>query len=446
MKRFTLRKSAKSTIKRHIIFILSTLLLLQSGCSAGSLETLFKKKAEESQLPSAQEYEASYRGDALALIAVVEDTHPAFDLDDVDDGYEQAKQDFIDSITEDTTEDEFVLLIQRYLATLRDAHTMVHRVYSSDFLDLNTLAVGDELILLDSDDNLTDTRITHIGGVPIETVFETVQEYFVAENDAARESNNSIWSLNREMLELAGCDINDKSANISINQNGEISVEEVEFRNVYLGGNTYTKEISSEMIGDIYYIDMNICNDNAKLDMEAKALKKAVKDGVTKVIIDVRDNPGGNSSACVKLIEAMGMRAPRFGAYIKYSALAHKHYKEFPSKGTETYKPKKSTAKRNDKINLVVLTNGNTFSSATMMATFVKDGSLGTVIGTPSKNAPSSYGDILYYELPFSGIDVSISFKRFLRPDTETDQRILMPDIVTEHNEDILETAINYLS
>jgi hypothetical protein len=81
-----------------------------------------------------------------------------------------------------------------------------------------------------------------------------------------------------------------------------------------------------------------------------------------------------------------------------------------------------------------------------MMATFVKDGSLGTVIGTPSKNAPSSYGDILYYELPFSGIDVSISFKRFLRPDTETDQRILMPDIVTEHNEDILETAINYLS
>ena len=113
-------------------------------------------------MPSAQEYEASYRGDALALIAVVEDTHPAFDLDDVDDGYEQAKQDFIDSITEDTTEDEFVLLIQRYLATLRDAHTMVHRVYSSDFLDLNALAIGDELILLDSDDNLTDTRITHI--------------------------------------------------------------------------------------------------------------------------------------------------------------------------------------------------------------------------------------------------------------------------------------------
>ena len=51
MKRFTLRKSAKSTIKRHIIFILSTLLLLQSGCSAGSLETLFKKKQKNRNCP-----------------------------------------------------------------------------------------------------------------------------------------------------------------------------------------------------------------------------------------------------------------------------------------------------------------------------------------------------------------------------------------------------------
>lgn len=90
--------------------------------------------------------------------------------------------------------------------------------------------------------------------------------------------------------------------------------------------------------------------------------------------------------------------------------------------------------------------NEITYSSATMMAVFVQDGDLGTVIGTPSSNAPSSYGDILYYKLPASGIEVSISYKRWLRPDTDADQRILMPDIVTEYNEDILQRAIDYLN
>jgi len=90
--------------------------------------------------------------------------------------------------------------------------------------------------------------------------------------------------------------------------------------------------------------------------------------------------------------------------------------------------------------------NEITYSSATMMAVFVQDGDLGTVIGAPSSNAPSSYGDILYYKLPASGIEVSILYKRWLRPDTDADQRILMPDIVTEYNEDILQRAIDYLN
>ena len=108
--------------------------------------------------------------------------------------------------------------------------------------------------------------------------------------------------------------------------------------------------------------------------------------------------------------------------------------------------PDRTTARKNENINLVVLTNVNTYSSATMLAVFVKDGGLGTVIGTPSSNAPSSYGDILYYTLPKSRIEVSISYKRFLRPDAEADPRIVMPDICAEYGEDILARAVEYLN
>jgi C-terminal processing protease CtpA/Prc len=50
-------------------------------------------------------------------------------------------------------------------------------------------------------------------------------------------------------------------------------------------------------------------------------LKDSLKAGVTKVIIDVRNNPGGDSSACTQLLEAQGMKAPNYGTYIRYSAL-----------------------------------------------------------------------------------------------------------------------------
>jgi len=51
-----------------------------------------------------------------------------------------------------------------------------------------------------------------------------------------------------------------------------------------------------------------------------------------------------------------------------------------------------------------------------------------------------------YYTLPNSRVEVPISYKRFLRPDTEADPRILMPDICTEYGEDIPEKAVVYLN
>lgn len=198
------------------------------------------------------------------------------------------------------------------------------------------------------------------------------------------------------------------------------------------------------MINDIYYIDMNICEVNNNLESQVSKLRKAIENGVTKVIIDVRDNPGGNSMACIKLLQAMDMNIPSYGMFVRYSELAHEKY-GLPSEGFEQYNLDKTTVKRNDKIQLVLLTNEFTYSSATMIAVYVQDGGLGMVIGRPSSNSPSNYGDKLHYKLPDSGIEVSILHKRFLRPDTEANQKVIMPDIVTEYGEDILQTAIEYL-
>lgn len=412
-------------IKIIIVFICVSLILLQTGCSKN--QNLLE--------------------DALNLINVVEDTHPAFALEDISDNYEQGKQQFIDSITKDTTKNEFTYLVRKYLTLLQDGHTKIQRGTNKKFLDLDYYVLGEELLLLNRDGSLSESKVTQIGGVSTNMIYTTVQIYFPAENETASALNNNMWATNYEILKLAGCDLSKKSVDITIDQNGVISENKIKFikKDIYKSYK-YSTEIESKIINDIFYIDMNICKDNKKLENQVIKLKEAVQNGITKIIIDVRDNPGGNSEACEKLLNAMDMSSPSYGIYVRYSELVNKKYATVPLEGFEQQDPDKTTAKRNENIELVILMNEKTFSSATMMATYVKDGGLGTVIGRPSSNAPSDYGDIAYYKLPNSGINLSISHKRFLRPDTEADQRILLPNIITEYNANILEIAIDYLS
>ncbi len=406
-------------IRMVIIFLFMTLVLLQTGCVK----------------------EQDFLEDALDLISVIED------LEDISEKYKPGKQEFIDSIKENTSKDEFIFLVRKYLTLLQDGHTKVEGNTNKKFLDLDYYAVDDEMFLLEEDGSISEIQITEIGGVAIARVYNTVQTYFTAENETASHLNNNMWALNYEVLKLAGCDISKNSVDIIINENGLRSEDKIKFvkKDVYKSYK-YSTEIESKVIDDIFYIDMNTCNNNKKLDTQVTKLKEAIENGITKIIIDVRDNPGGNSEACEKLLHAMDMSAPDYGIYIRYSDLVNMKYATIPSDGFEQVEPDKTTAKSNNKIDLVVLINEKTFSSATMMGVFVQDGSLGTLIGQPSSNAPSDYGDIAYYKLPNSKFKVSISHKKYLRPDIEADQKTLSPDIITEYNEDALMLAIDYLN
>lgn len=430
----------------RLIIIFIALIVILSSCSNERNETNIGSQLVKSSQYSVQKHVPVYLLDAYALVSTVEKTHPAFALNDISDDYEREKQEFIASVSRDTTEEEFILLVRKYLTVLQDGHTGVRDYSDKRFLDVSCHANGNELFLINDDGSLSEERITHIGGVPVNRIFDTVQTWHVAENHSARDKNNSMWALNDEVLKLAGANIESHLAEVTIDNNGAAYKKNVEFVNKDIYEYYYyTYDIKSDIINDIFYIDMNTCDVNQNLEAQVEELKKAIREGFTKVIIDVRDNRGGDSEACIKLLKAMGMNPPSYGGYIRYSDLASKQ-RNVRSEGFMQYDPDKTKAKRNENIQLVVLTNEITYSSATMMAVFVQDGDLGTVIGTPSSNAPSSYGDILYYKLPASGIEVSISYKRWLRPDTDADQRILMPDIVTEYNEDILQRAIDYLN
>ncbi|NMB02797.1 MAG: hypothetical protein GX971_14960 [Firmicutes bacterium] len=64
------------------------------------------------------------------------------------------------------------------------------------------------------------------------------------------------------------------------------------------------------------------------------------------------------------------------------------------------------------------------------VALIFQDNHLGQVLGEPTGNAPTSYGDILGFTLPNSQFPMIISHKSWVRPDPKRDPSdALYPDL-----------------
>ncbi len=198
-------------------------------------------------------------------------------------------------------------------------------------------------------------------------------------------------------------------------------------------------------MGDVFYIDFNECDTGKTLNAVCRQLKTALRAGISRVIVDARDNPGGNSNACEKILNTMGMRVPSYGVVRRNSPLAAKQRGYGKKDGVVEHSRSLDGAKQNPDVSLIVLVNDGTFSSATMLAVWVQDGKLGSVVGYPSANAPTSFGDILNYTLPRTGVEVIMSHKQFQRPDADANQTTLTPDVLVPYGEDALTTALALL-
>ena len=372
--------------------------------------------------------------DALYLVHLIETTHPAF-LFGPPEGYEVVKNDFLSHAKGDLTMDQFKIMASVYLTSLHDGHTRIG-LSNTPQLDIDWQYRSGALWLVDENKLKTDQKVTAIGGVPLATVFQTVDQLIPAENDSALLLNYEGYSKGRELLKYAGAlvedsvmiEVTDKEGQVQLLEVPLISTDEYSWQNYSVS----TKKISE----DTLLVTMGICEENQELEAAADFLKKGVQDGAKRVIIDVRNNPGGNSNACEKLLEAIGKRGGSYGCTIRYSPLANRQRGYSQSSGSDVYDNNPNTAINSD-TELFVITNERTFSSATMLATWVKDGNLGKIVGQPSSNSPTAYGDVLNFNLPYTKFQVRLSHKQFTRPAGVTDNdRSLTPDYLLPSDED----------
>lgn len=375
-------------------------------------------------------------------IQFVEDVHPYFVLEEDQSVYEKARQNYIDATSAAMSVGDFQAATGEYLCAFGDGHTRI-RWNEEEYIPLEQVyRDGNSYRVVDGE--VTDIQITDIGGVDMETIYAAIDCIFPAENDMAVAVNRNNRITGRNILELAGVDIIDNSVRVDYSDG---SAEIYSFCRPEETTEENREEVKNtwHMEEDIFVVDFIECVDDENLQAIATELENAVKQGCNKVIIDARGNGGGNSNACERLLHAMGMEVPQYSMVIRYSPEAKEQLGYLRKSGSFRWEGSSKNAKTNEAVNLVVLCDRYTFSSATMLCVFVRDGHLGTIIGEPSSNMPSCYGDILYLSLPESHVFASVSHKQFIRPDGDNTERMLVPDIQTDA-EEAYEEAVAFLN
>ena len=474
------KQKKRKALKITMIVILSLVMLLVIATAALlwlSRDYLIwsgSSGPEVAQITVNEDDMTGYGADALYLVQMVERTHPIFIVEGfLPDDYVLIRDQFLELANNTTSRQEFVFAAYRYVMTLQDGHMTGFNLFgvggmTSGHIDIEW-EIEDGRILLVDQEGITDIEVIEIGGVPPSQIFAVIDSYVFAENEVYR-----IWNYGRyigygTMIEMAGGFVSDNQTILTLSENGEISELEVEL--VMLEPPTqpfcmsafaasFDFVVRHEMLeDDIFFIDLRVFYIDDSIEEMVQAIEQAIEEGIRQFIVDLRGNPGGNSMAGYQMFQAMGITMPTNGAVRRFSPLmidtAIQHGFLSPIERAIIpvtsaiadgiiVAPTTATATNPNEVFVAVLTDNYSYSSSTMMANWAQDGGFGNIIGAPSRNSPTAFGDMLMFNLPYSGLEVRVSHAQFLRPDPTADQATLWPDIAVDPA-DALEVALDYL-
>ncbi|WP_419394417.1 S41 family peptidase [Cytobacillus praedii] len=168
--------------------------------------------------------------------------------------------------------------------------------------------------------------------------------------------------------------------------------------------NTFGWSIDHE--NDIGYYYLHTCDDTREYRKSVSLFFKEVKrDGIGNIVIDLRQNPGGDSAVIVAFINR-----------IQPSSI--NNYSNFTG-------------------NTYVLISNHTFSSANMFASVIQENNIGILVGEPTGNSPFAFGEVISGVLPNSKINLSLSTKEYILSKTYKDA--IYPDyLVPKTRESII--------
>jgi C-terminal processing protease CtpA/Prc len=184
------------------------------------------------------------------------------------------------------------------------------------------------------------------------------------------------------------------------------------------------------------------------------------RQNLRKVVIDLRGNPGGDSSVAIAILRSMGQTLQRgFSVAVRVSpellldmpifapsAIAP----AFQAAGLASPRPESTRytvpgsmvlGLLNDRLghrqldevtqrSLYLLTDGGTFSSAALFAVLVRDNGLGLLVGEPTGNSVTFNGSEIERTVPGMRYVLHLSTAKLIRPDEGAGSApALLPDL-----------------
>ena len=175
------------------------------------------------------------------------------------------------------------------------------------------------------------------------------------------------------------------------------------------------------------------------------------REGIRNLVVDLRGNDGGNSVLGDMLLGYVADRP--LAQFARREVKVSRHVKELyrgPQAERKRYDPEYDRIvaapegslltlpglpaalqppERRFVGDLYVLIGPATYSSATMLASAVKDHRLGVLVGEETGGSATQYGDFCPFTLPRTGLQALVSHKWFLRPSGVDDGRGVLPDV-----------------
>ncbi|MBM7853663.1 carboxyl-terminal processing protease [Desulfohalotomaculum tongense] len=162
---------------------------------------------------------------------------------------------------------------------------------------------------------------------------------------------------------------------------------------------------------EIGYIVLSSFNDNTPNEL-SDTLQELKSKNIKALILDLRNNPGGELRSAVKVADQFLFQGP----------IVHIDYKAGEDYTFEAHKPGLN-------LPLVVLQNQHTASAAEILAGAIKDHHLGTLVGT------TSFGKgVVQTVFPLdNGAGIKLTTARYLTPDKhDINKKGIEPDITVE--------------
>lgn len=305
--------------------------------------------------------------------------------------------------------DEMKVEISRLIAMIKDAHTAIAFPVEK-YLPLKFYCFADGVYIIRVSkgyEKLLYKKVIAIEDLPIDQVMEDLSKIISHENKYFLKAQVTKYLQAADVLYgLLICDDKNK---IKITVENEIievttlkhkEINYIENNKVPLYAEKPSENYWFKYINDdeLLYIKYNSCReDNISLeDKIGKSINFIEKNNITKIIIDLRNNLGGDSTLLAPLVE-----------YLK----------------------KNENIIKNGDLNVII--GRETFSSGLLNAYELKSECNAILIGEPTGGKPNCYGEILRFNLPNSKFNVSYSTKYFkLMEDDKIDA--LYPDKIVE--------------